>query len=102
MLADSMLTCRDCEQSFVFTVREQEYYASHGFDNPPGRCPDCRTARKAQRGEGTRGEREMFETTCTSCGKPAQVPFRPSGDRPVYCAECYPNHRGSTSRGRGR
>ncbi|HEY1292700.1 MAG TPA: zinc-ribbon domain containing protein [Chloroflexota bacterium] len=27
---------------FVFTVRAQEYYASRGFGNPPGRCSDCR------------------------------------------------------------
>jgi CxxC-x17-CxxC domain-containing protein len=108
MPTDTTLTCRDCGQPFVFTIREQEYYASRGFDNPPGRCPDCRAARKAERGDaGHRsssangGTREMFEATCTSCGKPAQVPFRPSGDRPVYCSDCYQNHRGSTSRGSG-
>ena len=111
MHTDSTLTCRDCGQPFVFTVREQEYYASRGFDNPPGRCPDCRAARKAERsGEhrssSNRGAREMFSATCASCGKEAQVPFQPSGDRPVYCSDCYQDHRGSQSgsqsRGRGR
>jgi CxxC-x17-CxxC domain-containing protein len=111
MHTDSTLTCRDCGQPFVFTVREQEYYASRGFDNPPGRCPDCRAARKAERGaehpsSSNRGAREMFSATCASCGKEAQVPFQPSGDRPVYCSDCYQDHRGSPSgsrsRGRGR
>ena len=50
MPSDTTLTCRDCGQPFVFTVREQEYYASRGFDNAPGRCSDCRAAHKAQRG----------------------------------------------------
>ena len=101
MPSDSTLTCRDCGQPFVFTVREQEYYASRGFDNPPGRCPDCRAARNAERGgqrsSSSRGAREMFSATCASCGKEAQVPFQPSGDRPVYCSDCYQTHRGSAS-----
>lgn len=32
---------------------------------------------------------EMFSATCSDCGKPCQVPFRPSGDRPVYCNDCF-------------
>ena len=33
--------------------------------------------------------REMFDVTCSSCGRPTQVPFRPTGARPVYCQDCY-------------
>jgi hypothetical protein len=33
MSTDSSLTCRDCGQPFVFTLREQDYYASRGFDH---------------------------------------------------------------------
>ncbi|HCB35672.1 MAG TPA: hypothetical protein DEP25_03460, partial [Candidatus Taylorbacteria bacterium] len=38
---------------------------------------------------GDRGEREMFKATCAECGRPCEVPFRPSGDRPVYCKDCF-------------
>src|SRR3989338_4727076 len=38
---------------------------------------------------GDRGEREMFKATCAECGKPCEVPFRPSGERPVYCRDCF-------------
>jgi CxxC-x17-CxxC domain-containing protein len=31
----------------------------------------------------------MFPATCSECGKETMVPFRPSGDKPVYCKECY-------------
>jgi CxxC-x17-CxxC domain-containing protein len=111
MPSDTTLTCRDCGQPFVFTVREQESYSSRGFDNPPGRCPDCRAARKAERGREqnsprSRGAREMFSAIGARCGKEAQVPFQPTGDRPVYCSDCYQDHRGSPSgsqsHGRGR
>ena len=40
-----------------------------------------------------RRPREMFEAVCADCGKTASVPFRPSGVRPVYCSDCFQNHR---------
>ncbi|HLC32280.1 MAG TPA: CxxC-x17-CxxC domain-containing protein [Candidatus Nanoarchaeia archaeon] len=33
--------------------------------------------------------REMFDATCTECGKQTKVPFKPLPDKPVYCRECY-------------
>ncbi len=32
---------------------------------------------------------EMYPATCTNCGKSCEVPFRPSGDKPVYCNDCF-------------
>ncbi len=32
---------------------------------------------------------EMFHATCDQCGKDCEVPFRPSGSKPVYCSECF-------------
>src|SRR5579859_482564 len=49
--ADQTLVCRDCGQSFEFTASEQEFYASRGLMNSPSRCPSCRQARKAARGD---------------------------------------------------
>jgi CxxC-x17-CxxC domain-containing protein len=36
-----------------------------------------------------RGPREMHKATCADCQKECEVPFKPSGDRPVYCKECF-------------
>jgi CxxC-x17-CxxC domain-containing protein len=36
-----------------------------------------------------RGAREMHKSVCADCGKECEVPFRPTGDRPVYCQECW-------------
>jgi len=42
------------------------------------------------RGGGySRGPREMFTATCSSCGKEASVPFRPTSGKPVYCNDCF-------------
>ena len=41
----------------------------------------------------SRGPREMHKVTCADCGIETEVPFKPDGTRPVYCQECYKNHR---------
>ena len=33
--------------------------------------------------------REMHKAVCAECKKECDVPFKPSGDRPVYCKECF-------------
>jgi len=41
---------------------------------------------------GDRGERgpvTMHSAICSSCGKPCEVPFRPTGEKPVYCRDCF-------------
>jgi len=35
------------------------------------------------------GRREMHDAVCDNCGKNCQIPFRPSGDKPVYCSDCF-------------
>ncbi len=45
-----------------------------------------------------RGPREMYTTTCSSCGREAKVPFVPRGDKPVYCSDCFQSQRQSSSR----
>jgi CxxC-x17-CxxC domain-containing protein len=112
---DKNLTCADCGQQFVFTASEQDFYAQRGFTEPR-RCPSCRASRKAARnstGGGSsygggygggggysaggyeRAPREMFSATCSNCGREAQVPFRPTSGKPVYCSDCFRSMRGA-------
>lgn len=116
MYTDKTLTCVDCGTSFVFNARDQEFYSDRGFTEPR-RCPSCRASRKAARsgvgaasyGSGggyggggyggggygrDRGPREMFTATCSNCGREAQVPFRPTTGKPIYCSDCFRSIRG--------
>ncbi len=43
--------------------------------------------------------RQLYDVKCAKCGKQTQVPFKPSGDRPVYCRDCYMEQRGGASGG---
>jgi len=120
MNVDKTLTCSDCSQAFTFTASEQDFYTERGFTEPR-RCPTCRAARKAQRGDSggsyssgsgygsgggyssggggggyggsSRGPREMFAATCSACGQETQVPFRPTSGKPVYCSACFAQRR---------
>ena len=46
-------------------------------------------------GSRDRGPREMFTATCSNCGREAQVPFRPTSGKPVYCSDCFRSMRGA-------
>lgn len=46
-----------------------------------------------ERSEGDKFGREMHKVKCSECGKDTEVPFKPSGDRPVYCRDCYQKHK---------
>ncbi len=76
---------------------------NRGFGNQsrgmPGRN---RFSRKPFRGFGGRsgsrdrfGDRdsrrplEMYDATCGKCGKKCQVPFKPTGNKPVLCRDCF-------------
>jgi CxxC-x17-CxxC domain-containing protein len=103
--SDTTLKCRDCGNDFVFTAGEQGFYAEKGFTNKPSRCPSCRTANKSRRdsslsyssggssygngGGGFRAERQMYPAVCDDCGRDTQVPFQPTGNKPIYCSDCF-------------
>lgn len=92
-ISDKSLTCVECGATFTFTAGEQEFFASRGYTNEPKRCPECRGARRSQQrggfGGGGGGAREMHPAVCAQCGVDTMVPFRPRGDRPVYCSDCF-------------
>jgi CxxC-x17-CxxC domain-containing protein len=51
---------------------------------------------------GDRGDREMFQTTCSECKNSCEVPFRPTGEKPVFCNDCFSSKRGGEERGGDR
>ncbi|MFH1564520.1 MAG: CxxC-x17-CxxC domain-containing protein [bacterium] len=53
---------------------------------------------------GDRGGRDfsrpsMHKAICDECGNDCEVPFRPTGDKPIYCSDCFQGKRdGGSSR----
>ena len=98
-LSDKTLTCVECGGEFIFTSGEQEFFNARGFSNEPKRCRSCRAVRRSeQRGSMySEAPREMYAIVCAECGADAMVPFRPRGDRPVYCSDCFSKTRNGLS-----
>lgn len=91
MSSDRTLVCKECNQEFIFTAGEQDFYAEKGFTNEPGRCPQCRQNKRNEhnRGGRGRGERQLYDAVCARCGVQTQVPFQPRQDREVLCRDCF-------------
>jgi CxxC-x17-CxxC domain-containing protein len=44
---------------------------------------------------------ELHEVICAKCGKKTEVPFKPTGDKPVYCRECFDKNSNSRDKSSG-
>ncbi|MFH1602033.1 MAG: CxxC-x17-CxxC domain-containing protein [Candidatus Shapirobacteria bacterium] len=44
------------------------------------------------------GRPAMHDAVCDECGRNCQVPFRPSGDKPIYCSDCFEKRGGGDER----
>ena len=96
-------TCSDCGAACQVPFKPTE--------GKPVRCQDCFRKNRPQRsfGGGNRGgfgggrggfdrrPREMHKATCAECKQECEVPFKPSGDKPVYCKECFMKKKDSES-----
>ena len=53
-----------------------------------------------------RGDRDSsfsprgFKAVCAECGQSCEVPFKPTGDRPIYCRNCFSKREGGSFEGR--
>lgn len=92
-MEDKILVCKDCGHEFTFTVSEQEFFAEKGFTNDPLRCLDCRAVRRRKNRDGGNSQRESYPAVCAQCGADTSVPFKPTGDRPVYCWDCFSKNK---------
>ena len=50
--------------------------------------PPALTQSPAQQ-DKKRHERPLYQAVCAECRKECEVPFKPSGERPVFCKECF-------------
>ncbi len=91
-------TCSDCGKECEVPFEPTE--------GKPVRCQDCFKKNRPQKRFGgggrnfnrggrnfDRSPREMHKATCSDCGKQCEVPFKPTGDKPVRCRDCFAKHR---------
>ncbi len=84
---DVDLNCAECNAAITQLPFEPS-------GDKPVYCTACLRARRQSRDNNrgsNRGPRQMFEVNekCAECGALiTQLPFQPSGDKPLYCFDC--------------
>ncbi len=96
---DRPVYCRECFQNHKPAPRRSgggSYGGRSGGGSYGGRSGGGSYGGRSGGGSyGRRDDRprEMFDAKCGDCGNDCQIPFKPKDDRPVYCRECFQNHR---------
>lgn len=84
--SEQSFKCSDCDLHFIFSVQEQEHFASKKL-TPPAHCHNCRVLRWAE-AKG-KENRPITAIVCASCHCLTYVQFKPNGQKPIYCVSCY-------------
>ncbi len=83
-------TCASCGNACEVPFKprgDRPVYCSNCFDKQGDR--DSRHGGGRDDRRSSFGDKQMFPATCDNCGNSCEVPFRPSGDKPVYCKNCF-------------
>lgn len=78
---------RMCEL-LVSLENKVDILINRAANRPAGGDRFQRTATRFTRPDRSR-ERTFTQAVCAECGKNCEVPFKPTGDRPVYCRDCF-------------
>ena len=96
--------CDNCGKSCEVPFRPtsgKPVFCSNCFEKNKG----SDTGRYEDRGNSRSGnseERQMFDAVCDNCGNTCKVPFRPSGDKPIYCSNCFGEKKGAINKEGGQ
>ncbi len=88
---------KDCEVPFKPTG-DKPIFCNDCFRNK--RSSEPRRFGGRDSGRFGSSDKRMYKVVCDKCGKECEVPFKPTGDKPVYCKECF--DRGGRDRSSGQ
>lgn len=106
-------TCNECRKSCQVPFKpngRKPVYCSDCFKRDEGgerERPQYGERERPQYGERERpqfgsrfehssfDEKRMHTATCDTCGNSCEVPFRPTGKKPIYCHNCFGKNAGS-------
>jgi hypothetical protein len=82
---DITLYDKDTGEPFIFTAKEQEFFARQGFTHVPAHSPERRKMLREQRYKG----KPIFNVKCVTCGKVGKITQEPPSLKHVYCEYCF-------------
>ena len=82
---DITLYDKDTGEAFIFTAKEQEFFARQGFTHVPAHSPERRKMLREQRYKG----KPIFNVTCASCGRVGKITQEPIDPKKILCEYCF-------------
>lgn len=87
---DFLTLLQEIKQQLIFLERKIDALTIQ----PQERHRDRSYSRDRSARAGGFRERGFTKAICAQCNKECEVPFKPSGDRPVYCQDCFAKREG--------
>ena len=81
----------------LYNNQYEQIMKNSNRDNRSGRAGGGRKFRETDSGKRRFGDRDsgrssiMHRATCSECGKECELPFKPTGNKPVFCSNCFGN-----------
>jgi len=86
-IQQQLVTLEKKLDSLISQSSEKPFSGEH-YSKPFQRFDNFRHHEKRDQGNSYR-ERRFSKAICADCHKECEVPFKPTGDRPVYCKDCF-------------
>ncbi len=95
-------TCNECGQACEVPFKpngRKPVFCSNCFKREEGPAPMRFGDKGGDRDSGRQmfGEKRLYEAVCDTCGNSCEVPFRPTGEKPIYCRQCFVKPEGRTN-----
>lgn len=90
----TLYTWEEAREAALKTVEEYKKYLNEGLPYPPKKPTAGKPVKPKQTAET---EVVKHEASCSSCGTWLLLPFKPAGNRPIYCQSCFENNGGSSA-----
>lgn len=81
------ITLYDVEtgEAFIFTAKEQEFFAKQGFTHVPKHSPERRKMLREQRYKG----KPLFNVKCVECKRVGKILQEPPDIKHILCEDCF-------------
>jgi len=84
--------CSDCGRGCEVPFRptgDKPVFCSDCFGRKEGSGGNRFEKRSSDRSGSGFKDKQMFRAVCSKCHEECEVPFKPSGDKPVFCSNCF-------------
>lgn len=82
---DVTLYDKDTGEPFIFTAKEQAFFAKQGFTHVPTRSPERRKALREERYKG----KPVFNVKCMACERVGKITQEPPRANHILCEVCF-------------